>query len=83
MDSKERDEILYRLDERTKRVDDHLARLDERLKNVEIDVEDHDYRINENEDDLEIITKTTKSIGGTAVAILSAIFAKLIGVLEV
>lgn len=83
MDQQERDELLWRLDERTKKVDDHLSRLDERLEEAEEDIDEHDEKISSNEDSIRVIKKAA-SAGGTGIfAFLSAIGAKVAGLLHI
>lgn len=83
MDERQRDEILWRLDERTKRVDDHLERLDRRVAEAENELDEHDNRIQVNEEQLSLIAKA----GGGTLAFLtttiSAIAAKLAGIIKI
>lgn len=83
MDEKERDEILYRLDERTKRVDDHLDRLDKRLEVLENEVEVHDERIADNEDWIQTANKAATYGGSTVLAGISALLARLAGFIKI
>lgn len=82
MDEKERDEILYRLDERTKRVDDHLKRLDERVSEVESELEKQDHRITQNESMLGTIDRAVKFVLSTIVASVGAVMAKIAGLIR-
>lgn len=81
MDDSEHEEILYRLDERTKRVDDHLNRLDRRLAEAEEELDHLDERVDENRNTLTILTKGAASIGTIITAGISGIFAKLFGLI--
>lgn len=77
MDDKERDEILYRLDERTKRVDDHLNRLDKRVAQNEESIEDLHDEVQSNADDIS----TAKKVLGGLVTLLSGALAKVFKVI--
>lgn len=77
MDEDERDEILYRLDTRTKRVDNHLNRLDERVENVENDVDKLENIARSNKQDIN----AGKGIIGALAAALTAAVGKVFGVL--
>lgn len=81
MDQKQRDEILWRLDERTKKVDDHLNRLDERLEEAEKDITKNSEEISDNSDSIELIAKTTRAAGALFAAVISGIGARLGGIL--
>lgn len=78
MDKKEHEEILYRLDERTKRVDEHLNRLDERVAENSEKLANHDDRIQSNTADV----KTGKGLLAFIAAAISGIVAKLAGMLH-
>lgn len=82
MDQKDRDEILWRLDERTKRVDDHLNRLDERLEEAESAISDNKENISDNSDSISLIKKTTRAAGVLITAAISGIGAKVAGLLQ-
>lgn len=73
MDDKERDEILYRLDERTKRVDDHLNRLDRRVESNANELDNHEERITNTESFTQTIWRVTK----TGVAMMTALLSGL------
>lgn len=83
MDERERDEILWRLDERTKRVDDHLNRLDKRMEDVEESVEQHDDRINDNENSIDTIMKAGGGAIGLVTTSLSALIAHVVGFIKI
>lgn len=82
MDEKEQEEILYRLDERTKRVDDHLNRLDSRVRKNRQSLNNHDERISENENFLATIWRVTKATGAAMVGLVSGIGAQVAGILQ-
>jgi t-SNARE complex subunit (syntaxin) len=75
MKEDERDEILYRLDERTKRVDEHLNRLDERVEENEQTIDNIDSRLSDAEKDVN----TAKGVLAFLSAGVSAIIAKVLG----
>lgn len=79
MEEKERDEILYRLDERTKRVDDHLNRLDERVSKNEQQINKNDDRITRNSSFLDTIWTATKATGAVVAGLISGIAGALFG----
>lgn len=81
MDEQERDEILYRLDERTERVDDHLKRLERRVGAAEEALDQHDERISSNEYSLSNIRAGLHAVGLSMLAAVSGIGAKLLGFL--
>lgn len=83
MDSREQEEILYRLDERTKRVDEKLNDLDERVAENSVTIENHDERISENEDNLNTAWHVIRGIGAGLLAIFSGAGAKLAGLLHI
>lgn len=83
MDQGERDKILYRLDERTKRVDGHLRRLDQRVEEVEEEIESHDDRITDNEGTLRLITKAGTGFVGLATTAIAAGVAKVLEILPI
>lgn len=59
MDSKEQEEILYRLDERTERVDAHLKRLEKEVAENSKDIDDLQSSVDKN----------TTIIGGVGTAV--------------
>lgn len=79
MDEKEKEEVLYRLDERTKRVDEHLTRLDDRIQKNRENLQNHDKRIDDNEASLWAVGKVVQGIGGALLALFSGLGAKLAG----
>lgn len=82
MDDQEQEEILYRLDERTKRVDDHLNRLDRRVAENEREIEDHDERISQNEDSVNTARKAVGGLGAALTAGAGGTIAKLAGLIK-
>lgn len=48
MNQKERDELLYRLDERTERVDEAIERIDERIDENANDIDDLQLKVRRN-----------------------------------
>lgn len=82
MDDQERDEILYRLDTRTKRVDEHINRLDERLDEHEAVLNDHDEQLSEHENTIDNMRKVGGGIGSAILALLGGIGAKIAGFLH-
>lgn len=81
MEDQERDEILYRLDERTERVDRHLKRLDRRVTAVENDVDDTRQIAQDNRDQLNLASKALIGFGTFFTAVVSAVTARLTGLL--
>lgn len=82
MDEKERDEILYRLDEGTKRVEGHLNRIDSRLGEIEDTVDDHEARISDNEDIIETYNKMAGGAGAALLAAITGAAAKIMGLIR-
>lgn len=81
MKDKERDELLYRMDERLKRVDNNLNRLNSRLKAVE-EVADEAYKqSDDNRQNITTIARAAAGAGTFLTAILSAVSAKITGLL--
>lgn len=83
MQDKERDEILYRLDERTKRVDEHLDRLERRIANIEKQTDAHEERINDNEDAISTARKGVAGVGSALLAAIGGAAARIAGVLQI
>lgn len=83
MKESERDEILWRLDERTKKVDDHLERLDQRVEENEKQLDKHNNRITDNEATLETVTKAGGGLIGFIVTTVSGILAHIGGFLKI
>lgn len=81
MDDQERDEILYRLDERTERVDEHLSRLERRIGAVENVADDAYDLADKNERQLGAFTKVAVGVGTFLTGLVSAISAKITGIL--
>lgn len=78
MDDSERDEILYRLDERTKRVDERLTQLDERVSENEEDIDVIAARAQRNESALNF----GKGVLGVLATALSGLAAKVAGLIH-
>lgn len=78
MDESEHDEILYRLDERTERVDNHLNRLDDIVRENEREIESIKQTSRDNRRDIDY----GKALIGFFSAILTAISAKIFGVIQ-
>lgn len=79
MEEDEMEEILYRLDERTKRVDDHLTRLERSVKENEKDLRELNQLTDRNSRDINY----GKAIIGGLVAAMTAITTRIIGLLNV
>ena len=73
MDQSERDELLYRLDERTERVDMHLRRIDERVEENSESIDRLEDIVSDHEDELNLAKKALAGIAG----LVSAIAAKV------
>jgi chaperonin cofactor prefoldin len=69
MDEQEKEEILYRLDERTKRVDNHLARLDNRVSENEDELRDLKSKTTKNTRDINYGKGLIGAIGTTTLAL--------------
>lgn len=82
MDKQEHEEILYRLDERTKRVDDYLNRLDERVAENSKELDYHNERINENEVFIDQAWRFTKTAGAAIAAGVSGAVAAIVSYLH-
>lgn len=78
MDDEERDEILIRVDERTKRIDEHLTDLEKDINEVENDMADVRKNTMRNSTDI----KTGKGILAGLATITSALLAKVVGLLQ-
>lgn len=68
MDEKEQDEILWRVDERTKRIDDHLENIDGRVQENGEDINEVQKDVQKNENDIN----TIKAAGGGIFTLLTA-----------
>lgn len=79
MDEEKRDEILVRLDERTERVDEHLRRLQEDVDENESDIDELQENVASNKTDI----RNGKGLLAVLGTILSAMFAKLTGLLHI
>lgn len=80
MDEQEREEILYRLDERTKRVDDYLERHDRRISALETVSDDHEERLSDGENFRSNVWTGAKGTGAAVIAFLSGAGAWLAGI---
>lgn len=81
MDDSERDQILARLDARTKRVDEHLDRFEDKFDEHEEKLDNHDERISDNEDAVRDGRRLASALGAAIIAGISGIGAKLAGFL--
>lgn len=79
MDQKERDEILYRLDTRTESVDRRLGRMEKQIQQNQEELQGLDSRITRNEKDI----RTGKGLLGILGTAISAITAKLVGLIQI
>lgn len=79
MDDQEMEEILYRLDERTKRVDEHLDRLDRQVRENRQTNQDHEERITDNEHTLGTMSRGLKGLAGAVMALFSGAGATFMG----
>jgi hypothetical protein len=77
MDENEREEILYRLDERTKRVDEKLSNFDDRISENREDIETNDERITANSGFLDTLWTGMKVAGAATLAAFSGVGAYL------
>lgn len=77
MDQNERDEILYRLDERTKKVDDHLERLDQRVAENEERIDELTTTVNKNSGNIKVAKRALAVLASAATAIAARVFAGL------
>lgn len=78
MDEQEKEEILYRLDERTKRVDNHLARLDNRVSENEDELKELKSQTNRNSRDISYGKGLIGAIGTATFTIVM----KLLGFIQ-
>lgn len=83
MDEKEQEEILYRLDERTKRVDDYLERHDRRISALETVSEDHEERLSDGENFRSNVWTGAKGLGAAVLAAISGAGAWLSGIFHI
>lgn len=77
MDEQEKEEILYRLDERTERVDQNLDRLDDKVRKNEQEIRKIDNETKRNSQHLH----TAGRVLGFLSASVAAVAAKVLGVL--
>jgi hypothetical protein len=77
MDETEKEEILYRLDERTERVDENLDRLDDKVRKNEQEIHRIDNDTKRNSQHLH----TAGRVIGFLSASVAALIAKVLGVL--
>jgi uncharacterized protein YlxW (UPF0749 family) len=78
MDDDERDEILYRLDERTERVDETMNRLENRVAQNEDRISKVEDRVNSNTQYLH----TAKGLLAALGTGLMAVIAKVLGLIK-
>lgn len=81
MDEQEKEEILYRLDERTKKVDENLTRLSGRVAENERSLDEQDDRITSNRNNLSLINNAARVFGVTLLALMSGGGALAIGLI--
>ncbi|SEL18037.1 hypothetical protein [Haloferax larsenii] len=74
MDDSERDEILWRLDERTERMDARVERIDNRVTQQDEVIDDLDQRVTRNTTILAGFTFGLSSLIATALGKLHALF---------
>ena len=74
MDDRERDEILWRLDERTERMDARVERIDNRQSENAEAIDDLDARVTRNTTVLAGITFGLSTLVATAIGKLNALF---------
>lgn len=82
MDSVEQEEILYRLDERTKRVDEQLERINSSIEKHDKEINSLHSKIVENENSINNMSSAAKIGGATLLAIISGIGAKIFGLIK-
>lgn len=78
MDEQEKEEILYRLDERTKRVDNHLARLDNRVSEAEEELQQIKTETHRNSRDITY----GKGLIGALGTVTFTIAMKIVGIIQ-
>lgn len=78
MDEQEIEEILYRLDERTKRVDENLDRIDRLARQNRKRMQELNLKVQSNEEDIKR-GKGALAIIGTA---MSGVLAKIAGLIH-
>jgi len=83
MDDAERDQVLARLDNRTKRVDEHIDRFEDKLKEHEEQLDDHESRIQTTESDVRNAKVLLGALGTGLLAMLSNISAKVLSILPI
>lgn len=81
MDDQERDEILYRLDERMERIDGNLMRFERRLQAVEDVADDAYQQSDDNRQNINAFVKITTGLGTFLTAVVGTVSAKLTGLL--
>lgn len=77
MDEQERDELLWRLDERTKRVDENLDRLHEKTKENRDAIDELEEIVGEHESEIALARKALLGLGGVVSAAAAKVFAGL------
>lgn len=78
MQEREKEEILYRLDERTKRVDENLDRLDDRVTENSAQIDSLETTSDRNRRDIQY----GKAIIGFLSMVVSSVTAKVVGLLH-
>lgn len=78
MNDDERDEILIRVDERTKRIDDALSNLRDDISENEQDIDAVEEKVTSNSTDI----KTGKGILAGLATLTSALLAKVAGLIQ-
>lgn len=81
MDERERDQVLARLDTRTKRVDEHIDRFEKVLDEHEKQLDDHESRIQTNENNIKDGKVIIGTIGSALLAGITGLAAKVAGLL--
>lgn len=74
MDQDERDELLYRLDERTERIDKRLQRVNQDIADNRNDIDVLQDKVSANENTLQLTKRVIIGVGG----LLSAVAAKIL-----
>lgn len=83
MDDKEQEEILYRLDERTKRVDEYLDRHSMRIAALEETADDHEERLSDGENFRSNVWTGAKGFGAAVLAAISGAGAWIAGIFHI
>jgi predicted nucleic acid-binding Zn-ribbon protein len=73
MDSKEQEEILYRIDERTEQIRDEIKRVEDRQKKQKKKIDDLESQTQKNTSDIKVGKALLGAIGTAVTAVLAKV----------